>query len=365
VSGDAAPADRDEWADRFDQQAGACAELGSPLYGRLLGLVGEDIRSGGSTWDVLSARAELRFGQAGPLRLAGAAHRLALAGAAPHWAALLPSCGGTPPTDDDDLAAAWQALVAGHAPELRAGLDREVQTNEVARAAGLGLAAASTGFDRARLVELGCSGGLNLRLDRFRIELGAIELGAIGLGGTVLGDPDGVVRLAPDVDGPVPPGLRLPVVEDRIGIDPHPIDPTTDDGRLTLLCFVWPDQMARLERVAAAIDVARDVPADLRATADTAGALAEVLAERRPTIVQHSIVWQYVPTAVRWAVTAVIEQAGRAATDAAPLAWVRYEPDEWNRARAAVWLRTWPGGADRLVAHVDFHGRWLAPLPAP
>jgi hypothetical protein len=344
----------DEWAGRFEAQAGACAELGSALYGRLLRAMADDIRSGGPTWDVVSARADLRFGQAGPLRLAGAAHRLALAGEAPRFATLLPSCGGTVPDGDDVLAAAWLALVAEHAPSLRAGLDREVQTNEVARAAGLGLAAAATGFDSVTLVEVGCSGGLNLRMDRFRIDLG----------GVVLGRPDAAVRLAPDVRGVVDPGLRLPDVVDRVGIDPHPIDATSDEGRLTLLSFVWPDQSERFARISAAIDEARSAPARLVRTDDTAGTLAEVLAGDGPTLVQHSIVWQYIPTDVRWAVTSRIEEAGERATAAAPLAWVRYEPDEWNRARAAVWLRTWPGGADRLVAHVDYHGRWIAPVAA-
>lgn len=356
---DPGTADRDEWAARFDQQAAACHGLGSPLYGRLLHLIAEDIRAEGPSWAVMSDRADLRFGQAGPLRLVGAAHRLALAGRAPDWAGLLPSCGGEVPAGDDRLLAAWLSVVGSFGDELRAGLDREVQTNEVARSAGLGLALAQTGFPTTRLVELGCSGGLNLRLDRFRIDLG----GGDGTG-PVLGDPDSVVRLAPAVDGPVGDGPALPVVEDRIGIDPHPVDATSEDGRLTLLSFVWPDQAERLERVAGAVAIAREVPADLRATSDTAAVLAQVLDGRRPTVVQHSIVWQYIPTDMRWKVTEAVEAAGRAATAGAPLGWIRYEPDEWNRSRASVWLRTWPGGEDRLVAHVDFHGRWIAPVPS-
>jgi hypothetical protein len=344
-----------EWAGRFEAQAAACRELGSDLYGRLLTLMGADIRDGGATWDVVSTRADLRFGQAGPLRLAGAAHRLALAGDAPGFAELLPSCGGTVPDDDDVLAAAWADLVAQRGSALRAGLDREVQTNEVARAAGLGLAAATTGFDAVRLVELGCSGGLNLRMDRFHIDLG----------GVVLGRPDGAVRLRPEVQGPVRPDLSLPAVVDRVGIDPHPVDATSEDGRLTLLSFVWPDQAERFARISAAIDEARAVPARLVRTDDTAGTLDEVLADGGPLLVQHSIVWQYIPTAVRWDVTSRIEAAGERATADAPLAWVRYEPDEWNRSRAAVWLRSWPGGDDRLVAHVDYHGRWIAPVASP
>lgn len=357
------PAGPEEWARRFEHQAAGCDELGSPLYGRLLRLLADDCSAAGTTWDLVSGHAGLRFGQAGPLRLLGAAHRLALSGEDPRWAAVLPSCGGRPPTADADLWAEWSALVERAAPVLVAGLDREVQTNEVARAAGLGLALAGTGAGAVRLVEIGCSGGLNLRLDRFRIDLA----GRHG-DGPVLGDPDGAVRLAPEVSGPIDPALRLPDVVERIGLDPHPIDATSPDGALTLLGFVWPDQGARLERVRAAIDTARRLPADLRAVDDTADAVGAVLDEAPDgalgTVVQHSIVWQYVPTEVRWGIAGRIERAGERATPERPVAWIRYEPDEWNRLRAAVWLRTWPGGADRLVAHVDFHGRWLTAVPA-
>ncbi len=342
---------RADWGQRFAQQAAACAELGSALYGRLLGIIADDIAGCGPSWDVIAPHADLRFGQAGPLRLVGAAHRLALAGGAPDWAAVLPSCGGTIPDDDHDLAEAWLQVVDDHAGELSVGMEREVQTNEVARSAGLAMGAASTGFHRARLVELGCSGGLNLRLDRFRIDLGAV----------VLGDPSSPVRLAPEVRGPVGDVQCLPTVVERVGIDPHPIDATTDDGRVTLLGFVWPDQSERFDRIAAAIDLAATTPAELRCSADTAAALDEVLSGVTSTIVQQSIMWQYVPTDMRWQITSVIEAAGARADAGAPLAWVRYEPDEWDRRRAAVWLRTWPGGADRLVGHADYHGRWVAP----
>jgi hypothetical protein len=352
----------EEWARRFEHQAVGCESLGSTLYGRLLRLLAVDCARTGTTWDLVSGHASLRFGQAGPLRLLGAAHRLALAGEDPGWASVLPSCGGSPPDDDEGLWEQWSALVDRAAAHLVAGLDREVQTNEVARAAGLGLALAMTGFDAVRLVELGCSGGLNLRLDRFRI-----ELGGHGRDGVVLGDPRSDVQLAPEVTGPVDHSIRLPTVVERIGLDPHPVDATSEGGALTLLGFLWPDQDERIARARAAIDTAGRHPAELRRVADTAAAIGDLLVDPTDegvgTVVQHSIVWQYIPTDMRWAVTGRIEAAGERASATRPLAWVRYEPDEWNRLRAAVWLRTWPGGADRLVAHADFHGRWLSTVP--
>ena len=351
-----AVADREEWAGRLEAQAAACRDLGSALYDRLLRLLADDVRADGPTWAVVAERPGLRFGQAGPLRLVGGAHRLAPTGAAPGWASVLPSCGGETP-DDGDLAEAWAALCSSHHGELVAALDREVQTNEVARVAGLALAVASTGFDSAHLVEMGCSGALNLRMDHFRTVLA---------GGADLGDADSAVVVRPDLRGPVPAGLRLPDVLGRTGIDPFPLDVTVEDDRATLLSFVWPDQTARFERLTAAIDVARGVPVDLVATDRTAEAVTGALAVDGPRVLLHSIVWQYLPTDERWSVTSAVEAAGERAVPGAPLAWVRFEPDEWDRRRAAVWLRTWRGDGtdvDRLVAHVDYHGRWVRPMP--
>ena len=55
-----------DWAGRFTQQAESCAELGSPLYERLLSLLAIEVAQSGPTWEVIAPRADLRFGQAGP-----------------------------------------------------------------------------------------------------------------------------------------------------------------------------------------------------------------------------------------------------------------------------------------------------------
>ena len=52
-----------------------------------------------------------------------------------------------------------------------------------------------------------------------------------------------------------------------------------------------------------------------------------------------------------------MDAAGRAATQAAPLAWVAFERDA-TPGSAALSLRLWPGGAPRLLARCDFHGAW-------
>lgn len=370
LAADGAAATAEEWAGRFENQAEACEVLGSPLYGRLLRILASDCAAGGSTWDTVRPHAGLRFGQAGPLRLVAAAHRLALTDRAGVWAACLPSCGGVVPHDDAALRAAWSEFAAGHVAELGAGMGREVQTNEVARSVGLAYGAAHAGLrNGTRLVELGCSAGLNLRYDHYAVRIGSL----------LLGSADSEVQLDPEVLAPVGSAVgtldggfdpaaaaTVPGIVERIGLDPHPLDVTTPDGAATLTSFLWPDQVDRIDRVRAAMAIAARVPADLRAVSDTAAALVELLeGPAVPTLVQHSIVWQYIPTDQRWRITAALEDAGRRATAAAPLAWLRFEPDEWDRTRVALWLRRWPDGGDRLLAQVDYHGRWIRPIPPP
>lgn len=354
---------RSVWADRFDQQALVCAELGSDLYGRLLPLIAMDIRTGGRSWEVMEQRSNLRFGQAGPLRMVGAAHRLALSGRAESWATALPSCGGVVPSTDGELEALWSDLLSDHISEIVQGLDRELQTNEVGRSSGLSLAQLAADMPAARIIELGSAGGLNLHLNRFRIDLG----------GTLFGDPAGVVHLRPDLRSPLESKGELPVPTELIGIDPHPVDASTPEGALTLLCFLWPDQAERIARTRAVLEIARENPVHLVRAADTAESLAAELGspasgepesgEPVSTIIQHSITWQYIPTEQRWRITEAIEEAASRATPDQPLAWIRYEPDEWDRGRAAIRVRRWPDGRDVLVAHADYHGRWLEPVP--
>jgi hypothetical protein len=55
----------------------------------------------------------------------------------------------------------------------------------------------------------------------------------------------------------------------------------------------------------------------------------------------------------------VLSRAGKTATKAAPLAWLRMEP---GSDQADVRLTIWPDGEERMIATTSFHGgdiRWL------
>lgn len=282
--------------ERFREQAAGCRSYGSPLTAALLDGAADDLERGGVVADLMAPHAEDVGGSAPPLRFAGSLHRLVLQGRAPELAAHYPSVGGTA-----SVEAVWpaaEATVREHLDALRPLVRRTVQTNEVGRAAVLyGLLQLVPG--PVRLLEVGSSAGLNLRCDRFAYEVGA----------TVLGDAGSPVRLTQPWEGACPPYRGVEVVERR-GCDPNPLDPTTEEGRLTLTSFVWGDQVERLARLRAALDVARAVPVRV----ERAGALEFLQRElaqptEATTVVWHSVVWQYVDPAERTAVEELLERA--------------------------------------------------------
>lgn len=158
------------------------------------------------------------------------------------------------------------------------------------------------------------------------------------------------------------PRFDIPVtIAERRGCDASPIDPCTEDGRLTLQSYVWPDQLERFGQLAAAIEVAHRVPAQVE-KANAADWVETVLEEQVvgvATVLYHSIVWQYLSEIDRARVRGTILERGEAATHECPLAWLRLEP---ANSVANVRLQLWPGGEDRLLARSGFHGkpvRWL------
>lgn len=346
---------------RLREQASSCAQLGSPLYEGLLARAAEDVAGGGPTWRVVEGVAGEPDGSAWPLRLMAAVHRLVLERRAPALALHYPSAGGTA----GDLAGAWAAFrgLLGERPdEVRALLRLPCQTNEVGRSAALvcGLLwfAERAGLP-LRLLEVGASAGLNLRMDRFRY----------GGGGAAWGPPSSPCRLPRHWVDPPPLGaVRVEVVERR-GCDPQPVDPATAEGRLTLTCSVWPDQGDRLERLRGAMALAAEVPA----TVDAAGLgawLPQRLAEGEDgiaTLVYHSVVWRYVPPDQHGAFHAAIRGTGARATASRPLAWLRLEPVppemHYDGTPYPLTITTWPGGEERVLATALAHGqqvRWCA-----
>lgn len=318
---------RERLAALFDLPEGTAIERGSPLYRHLIAEVAADVRAGGPSWALLERRAGEPRGHVLPVRLMTAVHRLVLAGDAPELARHYPSAGGGGPVED--AWPAFRAVLEEHRRRLDALLDEPLQTNEVGRAAAL-----VVGFETVaratrlplRLLELGASAGLLLNAHRHV-------------------------------------GRPLDVAEAR-GCDRRPLDPADPADALVLRASVWADQLDRLERLDRALAVAREhpVPVDRADALEWAAAQLAEEHEGVATVLFHSVFAQYLTHAARDELAAIIRAAGTHATPERPLAWLRLEAtvdehrEERFHALAELSLATWPGGDDRVLARVGFHG---------
>ena len=142
------------------------------------------------------------------------------------------------------------------------------------------------------------------------------------------------------------------------------MDASTEEGRRTLLAYVWVDQRQRVERLTAALEVAAAHPVAVeraRAAAWAAERLAEP-AEGLATVVFHSVFQWYLPEDERAALHATIAAAGERASADAPLAWLRLEgPGELAELR----LTTWLSGGERLLGRAGYHGDPVELLESP
>ena len=335
-------------AAQLRRQAKACGQFGSPLYEAVLSRAAADLVAGGPTAAVLRGFEDAAEDAAMALRLAGAVHRLALTGDAPDVAAHYPSCGG-----DGDTDAAWRAfagVLARQPDAVRAGLASPPQTNEVGRAAALFgglLATVRQAALPVRLYEIGCSGGLNLRADRFAYR--SADGGAWALA------PSPVVLDPAWQTMPPSAPERLDVVE-RVGGDLSPVDVTTDDGAVQLLSYVWPDQRGRIARLRAAVEVARRYPVRLRRC--TALELVEGvrLVDGAVTVVWHSVMWQYVDGAEQRAVLGRLSSLGEQADRRKPFVHLAFEPGPRGTIPFLVTATTWPGGSSVTLGQAPPHG---------
>ncbi|HVQ96811.1 MAG TPA: DUF2332 domain-containing protein [Mycobacteriales bacterium] len=171
----------------FREQAAGCLP-GSPLYGRLLAAMADDLDAGGVTADVLAGRERDRPGTVPPLRLLGGLHRLVLTGRAPHLARYYPSAGGAEPPGR--VWSAAEPALRAHLTELRQLLDRTVQTNEPGRACLLygGLLVAAQRAGAAQLSAAGIrSAGARAagvrEVEAREVGAGAVEARAAGARG--------------------------------------------------------------------------------------------------------------------------------------------------------------------------------------
>jgi hypothetical protein len=342
----------------FEFQIMGCEAMGSRFSAEALRIILADIAAAGAFGEITRAWASWTdrevIAAAAPLRLLGGLHALVLRGLAPRLAAQYPPA----MLDLAGLRAEVLAAARDHAAFLAAFIQSPPQTNEVRRAlclvGGFLTVARETGLP-LRILEIGASAGLNLNWDRYRFDLG--PLGAWG-------DPASPVRLDGEWSGAPPPFEVAAEVAERAGCDRAPVDVSDSDQALRLEAYVWPDQPERLDRLRAAIALARRYPPPVEA--EDAGAWALRTAHPRPgvaTVLYHSVVWSYLSEETLSAIRLAIRRSAASASAQAPFAWLRMEPQSADPAAPMeVRLNVWPGGEERSLARVHPHGAkvlWL------
>jgi hypothetical protein len=338
----------------FREQAMYCAMFGSPFTAQLIERMADDLEAGGPVADLVGGWEGSPRADALSLRLCGALHAAVLTGRDPALAAAYPA-----QTQDWRMEAVWplaRAFLVDEQAWVRAFIKSAPQTNETRRSIAL-LAAFLTFAGEWRgpvdMLEIGASAGLNLSWDAFAYRTTTWSWGA-----------NSPVVIDTDWIGTPPPVNAHLTVRDRAACDLNPLDIRDDAQRLQLRSYVWPDQADRLARFDGAVALAleRDVRVE---RADAADWLKRKLDARAPdaaTIVYHSVFLQYPPAEARAAIRTAIESAAARATKAAPLAWVRVEPEALfdgprDSPRLVIDLITWPGGERRILGHTDGHVR--------
>lgn len=274
----------------------------SPLYAAICHSVADDP-------ELIALVAAAPFSGQQPNVLLAAVHYLVLRGIAQPLADVYAG------RADADAAPALFRDVCLSQRQAVAGLlaSRHTQTNEPGRTAllavGLAVAAELMG-EPIGVLDAGCSAGLTLLVDRYRLEYGVA-------GG--LGPVDSPVTIACELRGPAPIPKRLATISARLGLDRSPVDVTNADDARWLLACVWPDT-GRLSRTAAAIELARrhpprviagDMVTDLDAALDT-------FDPSLPVVVVTTSACGYLTLEQRHAFLAVLRGQARRR----PLAWL-------------------------------------------
>lgn len=284
-----------------------------------------------------------------PLRITGGVHHLWRKGLVPELAPLFDGSGSA-----DENAASMRSVFAKHDAALLPWLDGPPQTNEPGRSAtlisGLLEIVARHG-PKLEIREIGSSAGLNLLIDRFRIDLPGISTGPA----------DSTVHLTPEWRGPPPPNVAPEIVSIR-GVDIAPVDATTEAGADRLLAYCWADHTQRFERLAHALAMLKAHPPRLDqgdAPDWVEARLNEPQAEGVTRVLMHSIVWTYIAPEGQARITEAMEAAGARATADRPLAWVQVEADR-NVHQHILTIRSWPGyDAVKVVGRAHAHGFWV------
>jgi len=216
----------------------------SPLYERVAVAISE---SEEALRAIEAAPARKRH----PTGILAALHDLALSGHAPRLAAAYAAADG-----DAAAGAAIDTLVRMIDSVVAIAVRQRPLTNETGRCAVLypavAEAARRTSANAVGLIDVGCSAGLDLNVDRVGIRYS---------NGQSLGDLSSPVQMTSSIVGDRPiPTRPMPEVVARVGLDRDPVDVTDADDARWLRACLFPDQPERAARLEAEMALAATAP---------------------------------------------------------------------------------------------------------
>jgi hypothetical protein len=246
----------------FAGSAGAANTAGtSPLYQHVALALSESAAA-------LRAIQTVPARQRHPAIILAALHDLALAGRAPALAAAYAAADAPAAA-----AAAIDTLLTMTDSVTVIATRRSLRSNETGRHAvlypAIAAAAHRAGAPAAGLIDLSCSAGLNLNVDRAGITYS---------NGQFLGDPSSPVHQQASIVGPRPvPARALPEVVARVAVGPDPVDVTDPEQARWLRACLAPDQPEQAARLGAELALAASAP-PLLLPGDPVEVLPEALA---------------------------------------------------------------------------------------
>lgn len=293
----------------------------------------------------------------------GALHDRALSGASPALAAFFPSCGGAYQSEQQEAltAAVESAVTEGFDDLLDFMLSRQPVTDDPALATLtlIGAVAAQQAFGGPiALVEAGAGGGFRLLFDQYRYQIGPHQIGS------------GSVSFELDLEGDWPLS-SLPLVQERVGIEPLSRDMTDPEELRFVLACVPPDQMDRFQRLQVAAAWMRTVGRpDLR-EADIVPGLAPLLTEvynrmepGTTLLLTQILHWSRLSSEEQKRVAFAIQSLASQIQPRKPIAW--FQADRFTPGAPHLELRLhtfgWADPEDRDVLHLgtaDPQLRWV------
>jgi hypothetical protein len=337
----------DALAQNFRQFAEIHCKGSSPLYERLSLSIASDEA-------LLRLAAQVPPGQPVPNLLFGAVHYLLYQQSDHALARYYPSIVNSPQPIKDAFPFFRQFCLSKRTIIVDLLHTRRVQTNEVRRCAFL-FPAFNRVFELGHgmplsLIEIGTSAGLNLLWDYYQYDYDT---------GTVRSRENTKVILYSTFRGDTRPHLptALAPVEERIGIDLNIIDVREANDALWLKALIWPEQQERTTLLANAIEVVQaHLPTLL--TGDGITLLPEILTQLRAdtsACIFHTFTLNQVAPEARLQLANLLTKFSlQRPIYRIGCEWLGTEHPQLTLTRYHLGQQT-----ETLLAHCDFHGRWI------